>query len=65
MARRKKEEENIRTLFKSSRDNSYSISLPVDVIRAFDWQNRQKLELEVDEKNKQIIIKDWKSYRQR
>ncbi|MDP3996847.1 MAG: hypothetical protein Q8P86_04115 [bacterium] len=65
MARRKIEEENVRTLMKNEQRGSYMINLPIEIIRKFDWQNRQKLLLEVDEKKKQIVIKDWKSPKQR
>ena len=60
MARRKLENKNIRSLHKTSSGKSYSITLPVDTIRKFRWQKRQKLTLTIDKKNKRIIIEDWK-----
>ena len=60
MARRKIESRNVRSLTKTSRGRAYSITLPVDVIRKFRWQMRQKLELESDYQKKQVIIKEWK-----
>jgi len=60
MARRKIENRNIRSLTKTSKGKAYSLTLPIDVIRKFKWQTRQKLELQIDDTKKQIIIKDWK-----
>ncbi len=61
MARRKLENRLVRSLNKTSGGKSYGITLPIEVVRAFRWQRRQKLELVVDEKNKRIIIQDWKN----
>ena len=60
MARRKIEDENVRSLNKVSNGKSYSITLPLRVIRAFRWQTKQKLQITVDEKKKRLIIEDWK-----
>ncbi len=49
----------IRKLTKVASGSSYSITLPKDVIKKFRWRERQKLQLEIDEKRKQILIKDW------
>ncbi|MFA7302467.1 MAG: hypothetical protein WC030_01845 [Candidatus Paceibacterota bacterium] len=57
--RRKSGDENIRSLIRTSNGKSYSLTLPIAVVRAFRWEKRQKLELSVDEKNKRIIISDW------
>ena len=51
---------NIRKITKLSGGKSYGITLPIRVMRKFRWKERQKLELEIDEKRKRIIIKDWK-----
>lgn len=59
MGRRRVEDRNIRSLFKIGGGKSYGITLPVDVIRTFKWQERQKLQVTVDEKKKRIIIEDW------
>ena len=56
MGRRRISEENIRKLQKVSR--SYFVTIPIDVIREFEWQNGQKLI--VEKHGKEIIIKDWK-----
>lgn len=58
MTRRKLEERNIRKLTKTG--SSFSITLPIEVIRSFKWKERQKLELVVDKRNKIIKIRDWK-----
>ncbi|MCA9361440.1 hypothetical protein KC845_02680 [Candidatus Kaiserbacteria bacterium] len=60
MARRKIESENIRSLNKTSGGSSYGITLPLRAIRLFKWQARQKLQITVDEKQKRLIIEDWK-----
>ena len=59
MARRKIEDENIRSLNKVSEGKSYSVTLPLRAIRMFRWQAKQKLQITVDEKRKRIIIEDW------
>ena len=48
-----------RSLVKTSGGKSYAISIPIEVIRAFRWERRQKLELSVDSKRKTITISDW------
>lgn len=50
---------NIRKLTRIG-NKSYGITLPIEVIREFKWRERQKLELVVDKKKKEIKIKDWK-----
>ncbi|HVX90402.1 MAG TPA: hypothetical protein VHC20_02070 [Candidatus Paceibacterota bacterium] len=57
--RRKEGQELIRSLVKTSGGRSYSISIPIEVIRAFRWEKRQKLELSIDPKRKTITISDW------
>lgn len=39
---------------------TYSLALPVEVIRKFKWKEKQKLTVTVDLKNKKLIIRDWK-----
>ncbi len=51
---------NIRKITKLSGGKSYGITLPISIIRKFNWKERQKLRLKIDEKRKIIIIKDWK-----
>lgn len=59
MGRRIREESNVRTLFKIGGGRSYAVTLPVEVIRAFKWQDKQKLQLTIDEKRTRIVIEDW------
>jgi DNA primase len=59
MARRKLEERNVRSLFKLAGGKSYALTLPIEVVRDWGWQNRQKLQLTIDEKKKRIIVEDW------
>lgn len=59
MARRKSSKRNIRKLTKVG-GKSYAVTLPIEVIRAFGWKERQKLILKINKKNKTITIKDWK-----
>jgi hypothetical protein len=49
----------IRKLFKTGGDSTYGVTLPIGTIREFGWQDGQKLQVEVDKKNKRFIIKDW------
>jgi len=57
--RRISSENNIRKITKTAGGSSYSITLPIDVIRRWGWKERQKVELEIDEENKVIKIRDW------
>lgn len=57
--RQKSGEADIRKLTKMSSGTSYGITLPIDIIRRWKWKERQKLQLEVDEKTHTITIRDW------
>ena len=57
--RRKREDENIRSLIRMSNGKSYALTLPINVIRDFGWEKRQKLELTIDAKRRRITISDW------
>ncbi|HMB17400.1 MAG TPA: AbrB/MazE/SpoVT family DNA-binding domain-containing protein [Candidatus Paceibacterota bacterium] len=59
--RRKQGEENIRKITKMAGGSSYGITLPIEVIRRWGWKEHQKVQLEIDDENNQIIIKDWES----
>ena len=59
MARANLGDRNIRKLSRVGSGKTYSITLPIEAIREFGWQKKQKLEVEVDSKNKKLIIKDW------
>jgi hypothetical protein len=51
---------NVRSLTKTGGGRSYTVSLPREAIRAFGWQERQKLVLLIDPRRRTILIKDWK-----
>jgi len=53
------DKKNIRKITKIAGGSSYSITLPIDVVRAWGWRERQKVILTIDNKNKVIRIKDW------
>jgi len=57
--RRKREDESVRSLIRMSNGKSYALTLPIDVVREFGWEKRQKLELSIDSKKKRITISDW------
>jgi Ni/Co efflux regulator RcnB len=56
MPRRQIEDEKVRKLLKIRR--SYYVSLPIRIVRKFRWQEGQNVVIE--ERGKEIIIKDWK-----
>jgi antitoxin component of MazEF toxin-antitoxin module len=56
MTRRKSNEENVRKIGKLGA--SYAITIPIDIIRSFKWQEKQKVV--VEKKGKKVIISDWK-----
>jgi len=60
MARRKLSQRDTRKLARVGSGKSYAVTLPIDAIRNFGWQEGQNVTMEVDETNKEIIIKDWK-----
>lgn len=57
MPRRKNE--NIRKL-QNPAGRSYTVSIPINIIRFLKWREHQKVVFELDKKKKRIIIKDWK-----
>ena len=50
-------QQGVRTLQKNN-TGTYTVSLPVEVIRALKWQEGQKVNIE--KRGKNIIISDWK-----
>lgn len=52
-------DESIRKLTKIGKE-SYAVTLPVGIVRKFNWREKQKLQIEVDDKKKTITIKDWR-----
>lgn len=49
---------NIRKLTRIGK-RSYGITLPIDVVREFGWRERQKLQLKISKRAKEIRIRDW------
>ena len=58
MAKRKISKRNIRKITKVG-GKSYAVTLPIEVIRLFNWKERQKVILKINKKRKTITIKDW------
>ena len=56
---KKSEEKNIRKLTKVGK-TSYAVTLPIDLVRAWRWKEKQKVVLEIDNKKRIIKIRDWK-----
>jgi hypothetical protein len=48
---------NIRKLTKVASGTSYGITLPIEYIREFKWQEHQKLNIR--KVGKKLIIEDW------
>ncbi|MEX0930549.1 MAG: AbrB/MazE/SpoVT family DNA-binding domain-containing protein [Candidatus Paceibacterota bacterium] len=59
MARAPLHERNIRKLFKTG-ETTYALTLPIEMIRKFCWQDGQKLTVSADGDAKCLIIEDWK-----
>ncbi len=57
MARRKLEERNIRRLTRMGGGRSMGITLPIEMLRALSWREKQKVTLK--KVGKRIIIEDW------
>ncbi|MBU1179536.1 AbrB/MazE/SpoVT family DNA-binding domain-containing protein [Patescibacteria group bacterium] len=53
------EEKIIRKLTKVGQ-YSYSIVIPKYIVKRFGWRERQKLEFQIDDRTKKIVIKDYK-----
>ena len=60
MPRKKGFNKNIRKLTKVGGGRTYSVTLPIDMVRDFGWKSKQKLVVESDSRWKRLIIKDWK-----
>lgn len=59
MPRKKLEEQNIRRLTKIA-GLSLGLTLPIDIVRQFGWKERQKVKLEINNRNHSILIKRCK-----
>lgn len=59
MPRRKLKEKNIRKLTRmGSQGRSLGLTLPIEIVKNFNWRERQKVV--VKQVGKKIIIQDWK-----
>ena len=59
MGRRKLEENNIRKLIRLGEEGaSLGLTLPIEIVRKLGWRERQKVV--VEERDGEIIIRDWK-----
>ena len=56
---KKIENRPIRKLTKVGGGKTYSITIPVEIVREFGWKEKQKLVVKKHGKGK-IIIEDWK-----
>lgn len=57
MGARKAGEQQVRNLTQN-RTGTYSISLPIELVRALKWQQGQKVV--VSKSGKKLVIEDWK-----
>lgn len=57
MARKRMDKRNIRKITKTGGGASYSIVLPIEMIRQLGWRDRQKVV--VTKRGKTLMIKDW------
>lgn len=40
--------------------HSYAVTLPKEIVKAFKWKERQKLEISFGGRKHDLLIKDWK-----
>jgi len=57
MSRRKLSERFIRKLFRTGRERTIGVTIPIEMIKDLGWKEKQKVILE--KKGKFILIKDW------
>ena len=57
MGTRKLEDRSIRKLIRTSGGRSFSLTLPIEEVRALKWRARQKLV--VTRRGRCLIVKDW------
>lgn len=57
MARRKIEDSNVRKISKTG-GGSFYVTIPVEIMRALKWRERQKVK--ISNKGKTLTIRDWK-----
>lgn len=58
MSRNSLDQRNVRKLGKVGGGTSYAVTLPIEIVKRFNWREGQKLLIEAG-RDKTIIIKDW------
>ena len=61
MSRRDLDERNVRALYKTGDETTYAVSLPIEHIRAMNWQDGQQVVITADEENGRLIVQDWEA----
>lgn len=59
MAQAKLTDRSIRKLSKVASGNSYSVTIPIDIVRAMKWKERQRLV--ITREGRHVVIKDWRA----
>ena len=57
MARRQLAERNIRKISKTGNGRTFSITLPIELVRELGWREKQKLV--VRKRGQGLLIEDW------
>ncbi len=60
MSRKTFDKRNVRKLTKVGGGKTYSLTLPIDMVRRLGWREKQKLVVDFDEGGKKLIVRDWK-----
>lgn len=63
MGRKKMEEHNVRKLSRtdSGESASYYVTLPIELVRKFGWQENQKLIVRKAHAGDKIVVEDWEA----
>jgi hypothetical protein len=56
MARRKYSERNTRSLFSIAGGKSYALTLPIETVRAWNWDAGMEVTLKPDDKHQRFVI---------
>jgi len=63
MGRRKVESHNIRKITKVAGGDSFSVILPIEMVRKLRWKEKQQVVIKLD--RARIVISDWKPKKKR
>ena len=58
MARRNLDERLVRKIGKTGGGKSYTITLPIEIVRSLKWREKQKIV--VEQRGDTVILRDWK-----